>query len=427
MAADTDKPTDAGLEGALDRLRDLANAAAPPMTPGQRFRGFQVVMSRLGARQRRRRVFAVGVVGLSVVTAAGALVIGLVGRSGPAAPGALAYHAEAGEILAGGYLRSFGDQGMTLRFAEGSTFALAAGTRGRLQDTSDHGAHLAIEQGSARIEVSHRPGARWLVGAGPFLVTVKGTTFTVAWDAKSEQLDLRMDQGLVQVTGPILENVIAVRAGQRLAINLPKKEVLLHEIEVAPAGPPVAAAAPGNVVAPPVAAPTPSSEPSARRETPRPHAPFGWSAALAAGKVDAILDDVARLGPRRALAEAANEDLSALADAARYRRREDLAREALVSQRARFPGSGRADDAAFLLGRLEESREGGGRRALAFYDLYLEAAPNGAYASEALGRKMIATHKLLGPETARTVAVEYLERFPTGAYAGTARALRQTP
>jgi hypothetical protein len=40
---------------------------------------------------------------------------------------------------------------------------------------------------------------------------------------------------------------------------------------------------------------------------------------------------------------------------------------------------------------------------------------------------MIAMQKLMGGKAARAVAQEYLEQFPTGAYAGAARALRQTP
>jgi hypothetical protein len=154
---------------------------------------------------------------------------------------------------------------------------------------------------------------------------------------------------------------------------------------------------------------------------------YGWAARLAAGDADAILREVERLGVKRSLAEASSDDLSALADAARYRRQEDLARQALLAQRSRFAGSSRACDAAFLLGRLEESHEGRGLKALEWYDQYLEGAPTGAYASEALGRKMIATQKLMGGVAAQKVADEYLARFPTGSYAGAARALRPAP
>jgi hypothetical protein len=116
--------------------------------------------------------------------------------------------------------------------------------------------------------------------------------------------------------------------------------------------------------------------------------------------------------------------LFALADAARYRRRVDLARAALLAQRRRFPGSPRA---LFLLGRVEEARGGGMAQAIRWYDEYLAQAPMGAYAAEALGRKMTITSKVGGPAKARPVAEEYLRRFPKGTYAGSARAILRVP
>lgn len=424
-------------------LAELAKQAIPPMTPARQREGFAAVSARLAAargrrwsgRPRARWVLA----GVGALASAAALWLVLV-RGGARAAEVIAFHAEAGEILDGGYLRSYGGDGMSLRFSEGTVVAFLPGARGRLRDVDALGARLAVEQGQARIVVAERPGAHWLIDAGPFVITVKGTIFTVAWDVKTEQLDLRMEEGVVEVTGPILENLITVRGGQRLAINLPRKEVVLHDL----AEPVVAAVVPPAEVpqpvrpaaaAPAAAAPKPASrnvggaESPAVRRSARAHPPgsFGWAALLAAGDVDTILGDLERVGVKRSLGEASSDDLSALADAARYRRQEDLARQALLAQRSRFAGTSRACDAAFLLGRLEESHEGRGLKALEWYDQYLEGAPTGAYASEALGRKMMATQKLMGSAAARVVAQQYLARFPTGSYAGAARALRQAP
>jgi hypothetical protein len=163
-----------------------------------------------------------------------------------------------------------------------------------------------------------------------------------------------------------------------------------------------------------------------------------WAAALAVGDFDAILAEADREGPR-ALGSRSNDELAALADAARYRRRDELARQALLSQRRRFPASLPATDAAFLLGRLEEGDGGGGsggsgggggsglQRAVAWYDRYLAEAPSGVYASEALGREMVAVQKLHGTARARAIAEEYARRFPSGTYAGAARALLAAP
>jgi TolA-binding protein len=152
-----------------------------------------------------------------------------------------------------------------------------------------------------------------------------------------------------------------------------------------------------------------------------------WAEALAAGHLDRILAEVRKAGVKATLDRATSDDLFALADAARYRRRVDLARDALLAERRRFPDSPRTLDVAFLLGRVEEMRERRMAQAVEWYDDYLTRTPNGTYVSEALGRKMTLTHKLEGAARARLIAQEYLRRFPTGTYAGPARALRRGP
>jgi len=153
--------------------------------------------------------------------------------------------------------------------------------------------------------------------------------------------------------------------------------------------------------------------------------PLRWSEAVASGNWDAILADADRAGVREILDGASSEALFALADAARYRGRLDLAREALLAQRRRFSSSARASDAAFLLGRVEEVSGEDPARALRWYDEYLARAPAGTYASEALGRRMTLIKQREGAVRARPIAEEYLRRFPQGTYAGSARALLQ--
>ena len=427
------------LPAAVERVADFVCSAIPPMTPAQCDNGLDIVRRRLAARQRQRvRLFRLSAVGMVAGAVACALWLVFPGAKVAVPQNArLTYHVEGGEIVDGGYLRSLGGAGVKLRFSEGSELDFLAGARGRLRSVDAEGARLAIERGTASVKVAHRPGTHWLVDAGPFLITVKGTTFTVAWDATGEQLDLRMEQGTVSVTGPLSEGAITVRAGQRLAINLPRREVVLRDLESVEAFHPASA----PVSPEPELGPSKQGLDPDRADTAREAAaqrsgahgrggvawPHTWPAALVAGDTDFILRDVERRGLERCLAEASSEDLSALADAARYRRRDNIARAALLAQRSRFPGSARALDAGFLLGRLDEMHEGGRRKALSWYERYLEEAPSGAYASEALGREMIVTQELMGGAAARMVAEDYLHRFPSGTYAGAARALRQEP
>ena len=485
---DTDRDRDRAMKGGLDVVAALARKAAPPMTPLQRMRGLDAVVRRGEARQRKRHLVKVGA-GLSAFGLVAAGLVGLFVARGRAthpagAPGVspIAYRVEHGEIGDGGYLRAFdrnrlrnglrdrlhdglldregeGDRGrVSLCFAEGTELRLAAGARGRLTSVDAQGARFAIEQGEAQVSVTPRPGARWLIDAGPFLITVQGTVFSAAWDGATERLDVRMTRGLVSVTGPVADGKIAVRAGQRLTINVRQREVLLRPSEDAPAdttddatqGPSDDATETGAASPPQPSQRSSNGRPSAATAGPRTgparsassaqagrgRAGAGavavlrersWTAALAAGDFQTILRDAERRGWRRSLAEARSEELAALADAARYLRRDDLARQALIAQRERFPRSDRAHEAAFLLGRLSETGSDGDVRALSWYDRYLDEAPRGAYAAEAMGRKMTAIEKLEGLPAARDIAREYLRRFPHGTYAGAARALAEAP
>jgi len=73
-----------------------------------------------------------------------------------------------------------------------------------------------------------------------------------------------------------------------------------------------------------------------------------------------------------------------------------------------------------LLGRLSEGEP---EEAIGWYDRYLREAPNGEFADEALGRKLIAVQRSSGAAGARPIAEQYLRRFPRGAYATRAREL----
>jgi TolA-binding protein len=348
-------------------------------------------------------------------------------------PQALAYRIDGGSVLEGGYLREAGHAGMKVLFNEGSTFVLAPGTRGRIRAVNRDGAQLAIEHGKASFQVTPSSNRRWLVDVGPFLVTVKGTAFSVSWDPLSEEFDLTLQRGRVVISGPVSAGEIALRAGQRLVVNLARAETVITEEKAEGTGVGSSGDAVSQTV-PPAALPAPGERPSGSDSSTLP-APSAsrtvgarrWGDWLARGEWDLILDDVKRLGVDTALVRASSDDLFALADAARYRQRPALARAALLAERRRFPESHRALDAIYLLGRVEESRERDVARAIGWYDEYLTRAPTGPFVGEALGRKMTLTEKLEGAARARPVAEEYLRRFPKGSYAGSARELIRAP
>jgi hypothetical protein len=416
---------------ALTGLTELYRDSMEEPAPTDLERGLDTLLARVSSRRARRRAtlrWSLVSAAVAVSTLVALRTTSVLRKSGRMpAPAMLTYRIDGGNVLEGGYLRESGGAGIKLSFSEGSQLAFSPGTRGRIREVDGQGAHFAIERGTASFQVTPSSARRWLVDVGPFLVTVKGTVFTVSWDPLGEHFELTLGRGRVVVTGPVSAGEIALRAGQHLVVNLPRAETVITEVPTEQA-----VAATNGVPVPRVAAapelqPTVANDKSAepgRAVTPaRTAKDRGWSDELAHGNWQSVLDDVKRVGVDETLSKASNDDLFALADAARYGRRLDLARAALLAERRRYPESPRTLDALFLLGRVEEARESGVARAIAWYDRYLASAPMGPLAGEALGRKMTLTDKLEGPGRARPVAEDYLRRFPGGSYAGSAREL----
>ncbi|HEY7374992.1 MAG TPA: tetratricopeptide repeat protein, partial [Polyangia bacterium] len=155
-------------------------------------------------------------------------------------------------------------------------------------------------------------------------------------------------------------------------------------------------------------------------------APRGWAAAIAGGNAAGVLAEAEAHGLDKTLLEVDNTALIALADASRYSGRPEVAVRALGAERQRFPDTPAAHAAAFLLGRLADDR-GEVAAGLAWYRRYLSETPNGPYAAEALGRKMLAVERISGRDAARSVAAEYVERFPNGTYMLQAHAILSHP
>jgi hypothetical protein len=424
--------TDLGPRAAA--LAALARRSLGHLTPADQLRGREALRARLALR--RRIVWSLSLAGAGAVAFAAVLLIPRVlhrSENGPP----LAYRLEGGALAADGRIEARADVEPALRFADGTVIALARGTRGRLAEVDGRGAHLAIADGTASVNVVPKPHARWRVDAGPFVINVHGTIFSAAWNEAAGRLDVRLERGSISVEGPVTGGPIAMRAGQRLTVAMHQSRVLLRGIDdhegdlaetdtttAAPVAevalPPVLATA-APLLAPPAAV-APALAPI-RATTRQARATRSWPSALASGDFATIIAEAERDLPR-ALEASSSDDLAALADAARYRRQDDLARRALDAQRRRFQGSPRAADAAFFLGRLDEKEGAGLVHALRWYDRYLNEAPSGSYVAEALGRKMVAVRDLYGVAQARTVAEEYVRRFPRGSYAGAAQALR---
>jgi TolA-binding protein len=432
------------LSPAIRARIDLARRSLPSMSLQQRSRGHARAIARFVSPKISASSWAIA--GL-VVAASLAFALRVWRSSEPPPP--LSFALEGGVIAEDGALRgsATGDRRPIVRFSDGTQIELGAGARAHIASLTEHGATISLDEGEVRARVVHWDGARWLFDAGPCVVTVTGTAFALSWKPDEERIDLRLENGSVEVGGPIFDQPIPLRSGKWLTIRLRQREILIRDIREGAAGegapaafPPGQPASPepdedGAVTSPQsLAPPVPSAvEPplagagvASAAPVPTPAPKRDWAAKVAAGKFEQVVDDAERWGLDACLAGASSSELSSLADAARYTKRSGLSKQALLAQRQRFAGTRRATEAAFLLGRLAESQEGA-ESAVSWFEKYLAEAPSGPYAPEALGRRMVLVEKMSGRGAAAKVAQEYLLRFPRGTYARTARAMLQAP
>jgi TolA-binding protein len=313
-----------------------------------------------------------------------------------------------------------GKNGTRIRFSDGSEASLSNGAAAQIQNVTEHGAEVVLERGSMRVSIAKKPQAAWKVAAGPYDVRVTGTAFDVSWSAQTQSFDLRMQTGAVIVTGPLAQNGILLKAGQHLFGGVAEGRLTVEGGEATAAAPSPAIAAVEPNPEPARSEPAlPSSPVPAPRAGIEPHA---WTKQVAQGHFNDVLAEAEQRGLSRTLDTGSLEELSALADAARYSGRSPIARRVLLAQRQRFPSSSAARDAAFFLGRLAED---GGTGAIEWYERYVAESPRGAYASQAFGRKMMLLYKQRGVAAAQPVAADYLARYPNGPYAAAARKIEQ--
>jgi hypothetical protein len=386
------------------------------------------------------------------------LVVGLAGgRVWRTRNADVAYHVEGqASIGEGEYLHHVGGAGARLQFSEGTVVELAVGARAWVVSRDRHGARLRLEEGRAHFEIVHREQARWSVDAGPFAIQVTGTSFDVRWTGAAERLEIGLARGSVVVRGPLTGSALTLRPGQRLIASLRQQTLRVDDAGaidaaehddrnalppgeradrgVVPSGSEPALTEKGAASAlspvessPPRAAPATRPHPLRERLLQLPNAASAmdsttWPRRVASGDFLGVLSEAERRGIEDCIASCSLEALVALADAARYGGRRDLARRFLLATRERFPGTPPARSAAFLIGRMAD-----GANAVTWYNRYLAESPDGVYAAEALGRKMLALERLGDRGRARRIAAEYRSRFPAGAYLPQATALLQEP
>ncbi len=423
-------------KAALTKLAQLARElSTAPVSSEVHEEGRNRIMALAASRQfPRKAVPAATKVAISVFAAAAAfaVVFWSTTRVRP-----ITYEIAGGSRFESGYLSASPDRSANIRFSDGSAIDAAPGTRLRVDSTQNDGARVLLERGSADARIFHGKTSSWLFVAGPFEVKVVGTHFNLAWDPSKEEVDLTLDEGAVELRSPLGQGPFVVRKGQKFHASLLTRSVRMEDGNALTASstdstkePPAASAqepASDSRAAPGDESPSAASNPNTVVNTPKSIGARhdSWQALVSQGHFQSVVEAAESRGVEGCLSSCSLSDVRALADAARYTGRSDLAERSLLAIRQRASAGSQRSAAAFLLGRSSESRGQVGP-ASTWYDTYLSESPNGEFAADALAGKMRVTVRTQGTAAARPLAMQYLQRYPNGVHADAARKIAGT-
>lgn len=331
----------------------------------------------------------------------------------------------------GGYVQALKDSPAEVLFSDHTKVTAAPGASVRVVETTAQGSRLSLERGKLTAHVKHAENSVWKFVAGPFEVRVTGTRFDLVWDPTTEQLHVELYEGSVEVQGYHDSGPVAVRAGQRFFGDARARTMLVgdstspHRDRSVDSSPDAEAESANEKTTASVEDPKSKTLAQAVKGESKSVAADAvtWSALVSQGKFGEVVEMAQQRGIEGCLSSCSSSDLGALADAARYTGRSEIAAKSLLSLRKRFAGAASAR-ATFLLGRLYEGT-GQSEQARTWYDTSLRESPSGSFASESLAGKMRATLTLQGKTAATPIAREYLRRYPEGAHAPAAQKIVQ--
>jgi transmembrane sensor len=401
--------------------------------PRERERFIAEALARRDAPSKRLVTRAHGAAAVAMIAAA-ALLVFLLGRRPLTFRVGPDEAASAG--VPGAWIATPPDGATPVRFSDGTRLEIQPQSRARVASVDSSGGRVVLENGVIRAAVIHRPGARWLVDSGPFEVRVTGTRFDVRWNPTSEELVVKLDEGSVVVSGPLIGDGFAVSAGQTLRVRRRAAQFELLQDSPSPTLPlpPPGADSSNPALGGDEGAEPPRDTPPAPSVIPAPSAPApqsalpraprkSWRELAAAGKFRDAIEAADREGFERICAEGSAADLWALADSARLSG--DIARSqmALTTLRRRFPGDAQATESAFLLGVIAFDTRGDHLEAARWFTTYLSERPRGRLAREAAGRLLEAEERSGHRAGAREAARRYLRDYPGGPHAEMAKAI----
>ena len=114
-------------------------------------------------------------------------------------------------------------------FSDGSSVVLEASARASVSEVGDHGARVHLDRGRLHTHFVSLHEARWLVDAGPYVITAPGATFDVAWTPSEQIVELWLREGRVVIGGPLANPGIGMVAGQHLRTSGLMGQILVDQ------------------------------------------------------------------------------------------------------------------------------------------------------------------------------------------------------
>lgn len=300
-----------------------------------------------------------------------------------------------------------------LSFA-GGEMTLSEGGSVLVEELRAPGAAVRLQQGRLSCRIKPEAGGNWAVRAGAYVVRVVGTVFEVVWEPESGHFETNVGRGIVDVTGPGIEGVRRLEAGATLVIEGPAQATSMpgqvhqgdtdeHEVAVPEKAP---------VKSQPTVAVTPSRK--------------GWRELARDGKFSESMAAVHAAGYEQTVSKLSVSELLKLADVARMAGESGRASSLLHQVRSRSAGSSSAAIAAYSLGTTAFDQQGDFSGAARWFQTYLNEAPSGPLAREALGRLMEAQKRAGNDAQARQAAEKYQRLYPQGLHGALAEKILQT-
>src|SRR5882724_1374722 len=270
--------SDGGTE--LDRLANLAREAAhAPADPDVHREGRDRIVGIAASRRYRSRTRSRVAVALALAATFAAVAVTWL------RPRPLRYEiAGAPGAATASYVSAPPESPVDLLFSDGSDVRAEPGSRLRVDETYGNGARVLLDRGKTSSHVAHHERSSWTFVAGPFEVHVVGTRFDLKWDPLSEELDLRLREGSVEVRSPLADGPIVVRAGQRFRATMARHRMTVLDADATEADESAAETRTPSMDPEPTVPPQAAAQPAAR-----PGRRESWQELLARGEFESVV------------------------------------------------------------------------------------------------------------------------------------------